>query len=102
LLRGSQQLTRLVGRRVLVGISYVDAGGGPVDAAEFCGRVSEVRGGVVVLQDPASSEQVVLPADAEAYQPAAPGRYTLRGTGEVVTDPDYLSAWTVVVSEAQQ
>lgn len=98
LLRGSRELSRLVGRRVLVGISYVDPAGARLDAAEFCGQVSEVRDGVVVLQDQHAGEPVVLPADAGAFQPAARGRYTLRGSGDVVLDPDYLSAWTVVVT----
>jgi hypothetical protein len=36
-----------------------------------------------------------LPLDLEALRPAPPGSYTLRSSGEVVVDPDLLSAWTV-------
>lgn|GEM_PF-3714403 len=57
----------------------------------------EVRDGVVVVANPEAREPVVLPADAAAYSRAASGRYTLRSTGEVVVDPDYLTTWTVMV-----
>ena len=40
-------------------------------------------------------EEFSLPPDPDAFQPAAPGRYTLKTTGEVVVDPDFLAAWTV-------
>jgi hypothetical protein len=41
----------------------------------------------------------LLPADADAYEPAAAGSYTLRATGEVVTDPDYVTIWRVAVTD---
>ncbi|MGB7589031.1 MAG: hypothetical protein WBM00_10020 [Solirubrobacterales bacterium] len=34
-----------------------------------------------------------LPPDLRAFKPAEPGEYTLRPTGEVVVDPDFLSTW---------
>jgi len=37
----------------------------------------------------------MLPPEPEAYEPAPPGEYRLRSTGEVVVDPDYLTTWTV-------
>jgi len=36
-----------------------------------------------------------LPPDLEAFEPAQPGEYRLRSTGEVVVDPDYVTSWTV-------
>lgn len=60
----------------------------------------DVRDGVVVVANPEAREPVVLPAEAVAYSRAASGRYTLRGSGEVVVDPDFITTWTVVVGGA--
>jgi hypothetical protein len=95
LLRGCEQLTKLVGQRLLVGITYLDSSGQITAAQQFCGRVLEVADGVVVVERPGEDEPAVLPADAEAYQQAAAGSYTLSSTGETVVDPDYVSTWRI-------
>jgi hypothetical protein len=96
--RGAEQLATLVGQRLLVGITYLD-GSGQVNAAEqFCGRVLEVGDGVVVVERPGDGEPAVLPADAAAYERAAAGSYTLKSTGEVVRNPDYVTTWHVAVT----
>lgn len=95
LLRGSEQLGGLVGQRLLVGITYVDADGKVTGAQQFCGRVLEVGDGVVVVERPGEDEPAVLPADAAAYRSAEPGKYTLTETGETIVNPDYLSTWRV-------
>jgi hypothetical protein len=97
LLRGGEQLAGLVGRRVLVGLTYTTQDGEPLSAIQFCGRVLEVAGGVVVVANPEGTAPVTLPADPDAFLPADPGRYVLRHSGEVVVDPDYVTGWTVVV-----
>jgi hypothetical protein len=95
LLRGAQQLRELVGRRLLVGITYLDGAGLATGTQQFCGRVLEVADGVVVVERPDSAQPAVLPADAAAYQPAAAGGYRLSGTGEIVVDPDFVTTWRV-------
>ena len=42
-----------------------------------------------------SDETYTLPPDLRNYEPAAPGEYRLRSTGEVVADPDFISNWTI-------
>jgi hypothetical protein len=98
LLRGAEQLAGLTGLRLLVGLSYVSAEGEPLSSIQFCGRVLEVGDGVVVVANPEGAEPIALPADAAAYTRARPGRYTLRHSGEVVLDPDYVTTWTIVVN----
>lgn len=65
-------------------------------AEQFCGRVLEVADGVVVVER-RDAEPALLPADADAYEPAAAGRYRLRGSGEVVRDPDFVTTWRIAV-----
>ena len=36
-----------------------------------------------------------LPPVPEAFEPAEPGEYRLRSTGEIVTNPDFVAIWTV-------
>jgi hypothetical protein len=53
------------------------------------------RRGVAVRRAEASGVYW-LPPDLRGWKPAPPGEYRLKSTGEVVVDPDYLAAWTVV------
>jgi len=96
LIRGSEQLSKLVGHRLLVGITYLDREGQFLAAQQFCGLVLEVEDGVVIVERPGEPEPAVLPADSAAYQPAPAGSYKLSGTGETVVNPDYISTWQVV------
>ena len=41
------------------------------------------------------AEPFTLPPESDAYSPADPGEYRLHSSGEVVSDPDYLTTWTV-------
>ncbi|GLY14769.1 hypothetical protein LWF15_05460 [Kineosporia rhizophila] len=95
LMRGGEQLSVMVGRRLLVGITFLDESGNVTNAQQFCGRVLEVADGVVVVERPGEPEPAVLPADVAAYRKAQTGRYTLRDTGQIVIDPDFVSTWQV-------
>ncbi len=97
LLRGAEQLSHLVGARLLVGITFRDPFGTVLRAEQFCGRVLEVGDGVVVVDR--AGDSAVLPADAGAYEVAKPGRYVLQSSGETVVDPDYLTVWDVQVDD---
>ncbi len=85
----------MAGSWLLVGISYLDDDGNRTATEQFCGRVLEVGDGVVVVERPGHDEPAVLPADVAAYRPAPPGHYRLARSGEVVTDPDFITTWQV-------
>lgn len=108
LLRGSRNLQTLVGRRLLVGITFVDDAGQLIRREQAFGVVSEVADGVVTVlragtsageADGADPDPLLLPADESSFRPAPPGTYRLAGTGEEVIDPDFLTTWTVVVHQ---
>ncbi|MFN8075956.1 MAG: hypothetical protein U0Q15_11120 [Kineosporiaceae bacterium] len=101
LLRGADRLAGLVGKRLLVGVTFVDEAGTVLDRQQFCGEVLEVAEGVVVVERPGWDEPALIPADEEAFRPADPGTYRLHGTGEVVVNPDVLTTWTVLVSDGE-
>ncbi|WP_165189569.1 hypothetical protein [Caulobacter soli] len=88
----------LLGKRVIVGLTYVN------DADEVT-RLVQMHG-VVGLADSASGvrldlqgakagETYWLPPQIDNFQPAAPGIYRFRETGEEVVDPDFISTWTI-------
>ena len=45
------------------------------------------------LEGTRSGEVYTLPPDLRAFFSARPGSYRLRGTGEVVINPDYTTTW---------
>jgi hypothetical protein len=86
-------MTELEGKRVLVGLKYLNARGEETDRVQYTGTI--VSGGgdePIVLRRHDTDELVELPPELEE---AAPGEYRLRSTGEVIVDPDYIAAWIV-------
>jgi hypothetical protein len=97
LLRGAERLRYLIGARLLVGVTLRARDGTLLSQEQFCGRVLDVAGGVVVVERPhAPGDPALLPADPAGYEKAPAGRYVLSTTGEAVVDPDYLTSWDVM------
>ena len=86
----------LVGKRVLVGVTDLAPDGAVAGQRQFHGhaiRADRCAGIALRLGGARAGEEVVLPPDTRAFRPAAPGEYRLRGTGEVVENPDFLTTW---------
>lgn len=60
----------------------------------------ETTGFVVQLKGTREGGTYRLPPDTTAFEPAPPGVYKLKTTGEEVENPDFLTSWTV--QEAKQ
>ena len=90
----------LIGRRVIVGITRND--GGLIRRDQFHGRiVRATRAEGVVLQS-SSGDELTLPPDLRAFLRARRGEYRFKSTGEVVTDPDLQTTWTVTARPPAQ
>jgi hypothetical protein len=87
----------LLGRTVLVGITCVDAEGDVVAKIQAHGKVQELRDDVILLAR--DDGTFGLPPARDLLEPAEPGIYTLRATGESVEDPDFLLTLTVTVDD---
>lgn len=86
----------LVGKTLLVGLTYQDHAGAPQDRLEFHGiilRISQDDGIVILRGD--NLAEFTLPPDLNSIQKASPGKYALCTTAEVVRNPDYLTTWTI-------
>ena len=93
----------LVGKYVLIGLTYYDADGGLVEQLQMHGTIVAAvagRGIDVALKGTRLGQTYTLPPDLRALQPARPGEYRLRSTGEVITDPDVTCAWSVTKPRA--
>lgn len=88
-------LTELLGKGVLVGITRVDHNDEPISQEQFHGYVESLDDNLVHIRVASSGEDFTLPPEPAAFVRARPGHYRLRSTGEVVVDPDFSSSWTV-------
>ncbi|MBD5099526.1 MAG: hypothetical protein HDT35_08310 [Clostridiales bacterium] len=80
----------LLGKVLLVRITYYTQGGELIEQKQFWGTVVRADDQAIKIKQ-SDGEVFTLPPDLSAVSPAAPGDYTLRSTGEVVTAPDFLS-----------
>jgi hypothetical protein len=85
----------VIGKRVLVGVTHRTLDDEVVSLEQFHGVIDRVsRSEVLILRFPAGGERAI-PPDLSWLEPAAPGEYRLKTTGEVVVDPDFTGMWTV-------
>ena len=88
----------LIGKYVLIGLTYHDADGQLLEQRQMHGTIvaADAQHGIdVELKGVGYGETYRLPPDLRPLQPAPPGEYRLRSTGEVVTDPDLTCSWSV-------
>lgn len=91
-----RRLAGLVGQRLIVGITRVNAGAERVEQYQITGLIvaATAHDGVEIEQDE-NAGLFHLPADPDAFEAAEPGHYRLRASGRVVVDPDLVTSWTV-------
>lgn len=89
----------LVGKYVIAGFIHLEPDGttvrGRIQVHGVITDVAPATGFVLSLRGERVGETLTLPPDTRAFTKAGPGRYRLKGTNEVVWDPDYTSLWTV-------
>jgi hypothetical protein len=88
----------LFGTRVIIGVTTLYANGELHSQTQMHGRITIAdaeRGICVALEGKRAGEIYWLPPQIESFEPAKPGEYRLRSTGELIVDPDYTSSWTI-------
>lgn len=86
----------LIGKHLLVGVTRRNHQDEVVGLEQFHGeiiRASREEG--IIIRLSGSTEERWVPPDLSRLEPAPPGNYRLKASGEVVVDPDFLSTWTV-------
>ena len=87
------ELETWVGRRALVGITYVRPSGEAIEQRQWHGVVERVRPANVGIRRQDTGELEWVPADADAFGPGEEAEYRLRSTGEVVASPDLVATF---------
>lgn len=84
----------IVNKTVLIGLTILNEQGEVDRREQFSGTIRWVSEETihVELDD---GEDYTLPPDLDALHPAAPGVYTLKGSGKKIENPDFLTSWTI-------
>lgn len=86
-----------IGKRLLIGITYVQADG-TENKDQFFGEISRIDGtGIYIMQS--NGEEFSIPPTLESLKRAKPGKYYLKKKDIVVIDPDYVCTWTLQIHD---
>jgi hypothetical protein len=91
------EAAELVGKSILIGITYLDHAGKELQRSQMHGIVSSAssKSIEVSLRGARHGESFSLPPDPHFFAAAAPGKYKLHSTGEVVENPQVLCTATL-------
>jgi hypothetical protein len=85
----------LLGKTVVVGLTYVAPDGTIRERFQFHGEVVGIDESGVSVREP-SGEIFTLPPSLDAFERAISGaEYRLRSSGVVVSEPDFVASWTI-------
>lgn len=92
----------LIGKYVLVGMTYLEADGETVTSQVQChGRIVSAdreNGFKIECEGKGAGRTMGLPPTLGAFHVADKGEYSLRSTGEIVKDPDMLATWSITAA----
>ncbi|MDO4816612.1 MAG: hypothetical protein Q4A83_08465 [Bacillota bacterium] len=87
----------LIGKTILIGITYCITDDEVIDQKQFWGTVIEANETVINVKQE-NGTVISLPPDLRSTKPAQKGEYRLQSTGEVITDPDFTSVWVIKIN----
>lgn len=93
----------LIGKHILIGYTYLNSDGSLNRQEQLHGIVSRAdrdTGIEILLKGTREGETKWLPPDTRGINPAEPGTYKLKKTGEEVLNPDFTASWTVSAKPA--
>ena len=84
----------LIGKVLLVGITYYTHDNEFIEQKQFYGTVTEANEDLIRVKQKDGTD-FTLPPDLSSTKRARQGEYKLRSTGEVVVNPDFLATWNL-------
>jgi len=98
--RGKARFIR--GKDVIVGLTYLSSDGKLQERMQFHGTIeiaNTAKG--IGIRRVGHDDLFTLPPDFRSVQPARPGTYRLKSTGEVVEDPVLECTWTITAPKGR-
>ncbi len=86
-------LSQMIGKTLLVGITWLDSDGLVTERVQFAGVVIAVD--PLVTIERGTSKPFTLPPSLDGFFIGVPGEYRLRDSDEIVVDPDFVTTWAV-------
>ncbi len=89
----------IIGKLILVGITYENKNGDVLSYRQFHGRVIQADSikGITIKNE--SNQTYNLPPDLNYFIVAKPGEYREKESGIVISDPDYITQWISTQSD---
>ena len=84
----------LIGKVLLVGITYYTHDNEYIEQKQFYGTVTEANETIIRVKQKDGTD-FTLPPDLSSTKRARQGEYKLRSTGEIVINPDFLATWNL-------
>jgi hypothetical protein len=82
----------IIGKYILVGITYLDKEGNIIKMVQFDGDILEANeNSSIIIKKRNSEELFELPPDLSFIKIADPGDYKLKSTGEIIINPDLIT-----------
>jgi len=86
----------VIGKSVLVGLTYVNRDNETTGVEQFHGEVVRANSQAgIVLRLSGGGAEFALPPDFSHVEPAPPGDYRLRSSAEVVKNPNFLCTYVI-------
>lgn len=86
---------RFVGKRILVGLTYLDASGQVREQVQLHGLIGGVGDHTLDFEKSDGSGTFSIPFDGELDAADPEAVYKLRSTGEAVTAIDFIASFTI-------
>lgn len=87
--------TDYIGKVILVGLTFTNAGTGFHEQHQIHGLISRIRTDGFLEISIAAGEVFLLPFEEGSLKKADPGLYREVSTGNEISDPDFITFWTV-------
>ncbi|HVK53740.1 MAG TPA: hypothetical protein VM532_01805 [Burkholderiales bacterium] len=84
-----------LGKTILIGLTVLASDNSVIGKIETHGVITKLEGEYLVIKRSNDQPDFRLPFAPNYISSATPGEYRLRTTGEVVTNPDFLTTWDI-------
>lgn len=87
----------LKGKLFLIGLTFINEDQKVIEQYQTSGIVDELTDKGFLKFNKSNGSVFQLPYDPRAIKEAVKGEYTEKSTGNIITNPDYLTTWTINV-----